>query len=267
MNTFAGRFAQLEETIRQCAAFARDNQRRIHRFYKSDGSVLTETDLEISARVGQRIAQLFPHDTFICEETPIVRRDESEYIFVLDPIDGTDVYSQGLPSYAVALGILGRDRRPVGAIIAAPRFGIGREDLFISLCPGGALYVDGEVFSASPDKDRVSQVTMGSTDQARVDFSHFNGKVRTFGSSIIHLVSPVVFSSMQGCVNQPCYVWDIAASHAVLLSQGMDIRYCDGSAFEYTDDFLYEKRKYRMDIYAGTPKGIQEMMTTLPVRV
>lgn len=51
MNTFAGRFAQLEETIRQCAAFARDNQRRIHRFYKSDGSVLTETDLEISARV------------------------------------------------------------------------------------------------------------------------------------------------------------------------------------------------------------------------
>ena len=207
------------------------------------------------------------HDTFICEETPIVRRDESEYTFVLDPIDGTDVYSQGLPSYAVALGILDRDRRPVGAIIAAPRFGIGREDLFISLCPGGALHVDGEVFTSSPDKDRVSQVTMGSTDQARVDFSRFTGKVRTFGSSIIHLVAPVVFSSMQGCVNQPCFVWDIAASHAVLLSQGMDIRYCDGSTFEYTDDFLYEKRKYRMDIYAGTPNGIKEMMTTLPVRV
>ena len=141
-----------------------------------------------------------------------------------------DIMAQGLPSFAVALAMLDSQRRPVGALIAAPRFGIGREDLLVSLMPGGQLKVDGEVFHPEGDKDQVSQVTMGSNDQARIDFSHFSGKVRTFGSSIIHLIAPVVFSSMQGAVNQPSYVWDVAASHAVLLAAGWSIRTTSSSA-------------------------------------
>ena len=76
----------------------------------------------------------------------------------------------------------------------------------------------------------------------------------------------MVFSSIQGCINQPSYVWDIAASHAVLLSQGMDISYFSGRKFEYTDEFLFEKKKYSEDIYCGTPDGIENLKKLLPLR-
>lgn len=267
MSTFdIQAFRELEDTVLDAARQARSMQRGIRRFYKSDGSVLTEADMMVSGTVSRKLSQLFPSSTLICEETEITRGKEGEWIFVLDPIDGTDVYSQGMPSWAVALGILDRERRPVGAIISAPRFGLGQEELLISLCPGGKLMVDGDEYKGFAGKDSVHQVTIGSNDQAKLDFSHFDGKVRTFGSSIIHLISPVVFSSIQGCINQPSYIWDCASSHAVLLAAGMTMVYCDGSPFIYTDQMLYEKKKYRMEVYAGSARAVEEMMRVLPVK-
>ena len=130
---------------------------------------------------------------------------------------------------------------------------------------GGAFYI--KPFEIEGNKDVVKQVTMGSGGQVKMDFTNFAGKVRTFGSSIIHLLSPVVFSSIQGCVNQPCFVWDIVSAHAVLKKVGMDIEYVDGEPFIYTDEFLYQKKKFKKDIYAGTKEGIKCMRKILPVRV
>ena len=53
-------FRELEETIVSCARMAREAQHGIRRMYKSDGSVLTETDMRISGIVEDRIRQLFP---------------------------------------------------------------------------------------------------------------------------------------------------------------------------------------------------------------
>lgn len=256
----------LMEEVISCGLLAKAKQADVHRSYKSDGSVLTETDLEISRRISDKVHELFPECAFISEEAECEIRENTPYIFILDPIDGTDVYSQGLPSFAVALGILDSNRRPVGAMIYLPRFGKAREDMSVRLDPGEKLLVDGVPFERKGDKDDVKQVTMGSGGQVKMDFTLYEGKVRTFGSSIIHLLSPVVFDAIEGCVNQPCFVWDVAASHAVLLSQGMDIEYTDGDAFEYTDDFLWHKKKFRKDIYAGTPEGIRCMRRILPVR-
>ena len=233
---------------------------------KSENDFVTAADRAAEEAILNVLQSAYPRHAILTEERGLVGNTKSEWMWIVDPIDGTDVYSQGLPSFAVALAMLDSQRRPVGALIAAPRFGIGREDLLVSLMPGGQLKVDGEVFHPEGDKDQVSQVTMGSNDQARIDFSHFSGKVRTFGSSIIHLIAPVVFSSMQGAVNQPSYVWDVAASHAVLLAAGMDIEYCHGGRLEYTDDFLFGKKKYREDIYAGTPSAIRMMRSVLPLK-
>ena len=37
-----------------------------------------------------------------CEEENADDRRDAEWVFILDPIDGTDVYSQGMPSFAVS---------------------------------------------------------------------------------------------------------------------------------------------------------------------
>ena len=254
----------LADTVRSLGFLAREKQKHVTRSYKEDGSVLTETDLEISDLIEKKVNELFPECTFISEETPSVVIPDAPYTFILDPIDGTDVYSQGMSTFAVALGILDKDRNPVGAYISAPRFGVCKEELFIRLDPEGDLLIDDEVYVKQRDKDEPEQVTMGSNGLDNMDFTSYEGKVRVFGSSIIHLIAPIVFSNIDACVNQPCYVWDIAAAHAVLKKAGMDIRYCDGREFVYSDEFLYMKKKFSYDIYAGSEKCIKRLMQVLP---
>lgn len=254
----------LAKAVEEAGLYAKEKQGEIHRTYKSDGTVITETDLAISKQILSVVASLFPEANIISEETLTPFDKEAPYTFVLDPIDGTDVYSQGLPSWAVALGVLDRDRKPVGAYISAPRWGIGEESLFVRLDPGSALLVNGEPWTLTGDKDRPKQVTMGSGGQRLMDFSHFHGKVRIFGSSILHMLAPVIHSHIQGCVGQSCYVWDIAASHAVLLACGMDIQYVDGKPFVYDDSFVLERKPFSPSFYAGTKACRTAMAKVLP---
>ncbi|MCR5731746.1 MAG: inositol monophosphatase [Sphaerochaetaceae bacterium] len=257
----------LAAKIRKCGEYAKERQKDIHRSFKADGSVLTETDLEVSTIIENTITTLFPECTFVSEEFPIIRRENAPYIFVLDPIDGTDVYSQGLGSFAVSLGILDEHLNPVGAIISCPRFGLATDELFIRLDPGKELLVNGEAFSLQGDKDEIKQILIGSNHIHHIDFTSFKGKARSFGSSIIHLFAPALISQVQGAILPPVFVWDIAASHAILKHLGMDIEYCDGSEFVYTDEFVYEKKKFKMDIYAGSKTGREKMRKFLPIKL
>lgn len=256
----------LAKEVRDAGRYAKEQQSLIHRDYKKDGTVITETDLAISKRIIEVVGTLFPEANIISEESLTPFDDHAPCTFVLDPIDGTDVYSQGLPPWAVALGILDADRKPVGALISAPRWGIGCDELFVRLDPGGPLLVNDRSFSVREGKDFPSQVTMGSSGQRHMDFSNFKGKVRTYGSSIIHMLCPVLYDHIEGCVNQRCYVWDIAASHAVLLHEGMDIEYIDGKPFVYDDNLLVGRKPFPMSIYCGTEACIANLRKVLPPR-
>jgi len=99
-----------------------------------------------------------------------------------------------------------------------------------------------------------------------MDFSRYEGKIRIFGSSILHMLSPVLYDHIQGCVNQSCYVWDIAAAHAVLLHVGMDIEYVDGTPFVYDDAFLLERKPFFPSFYAGTKACIKALREVLPAK-
>ncbi len=257
---------KLAKAVEDAGLYAKEMQGEIHRSYKSDGSVITETDLAISKRILSVVSSLFPEANIISEETLTPFDPEAPYTFVLDPIDGTDVYSQGLPSWAVALGILDKDRKPVGAYISAPRWGIGCESLFVRLDPGAPLLINGEEWKVSGDKDRPRQITMGSSGQRLLDFSAYHGKIRIFGSSILHMLAPVIYSHTQGCVNQSCFVDDIVASHAVLLACGMDIQYVDGKAFVYDDRFVLERKPFSPSFYAGTEACRAELFRILPAK-
>lgn len=258
----------LAQEVTECGAFAKSVQHSIRRNYKYDGTVITDADMEISRRIVGLITTRFPEANIICEEITTPWREGAPYTFVLDPIDGTDMYSQGFPSWAVALGMMDKDRNPVGAWISAPRWGLGREDLFVRLDPtdGARILVNGEPLALSGDKDSVSQVMLSSTGQAHLDFSRFSGKVRTVGSSILHLLSPAIYPNIEGCVNQKAYIWDICASHAVLKHIGMDICYADGSDFLYADDFVMHRKPYSMPVYVGTRAARSWLLENLPAR-
>jgi len=98
--------------------------------YKSDAifDIVTESDIEIS-----RLFRKFCADNFaamdyviIDEESvselgdnPFAEIAKHEYQFVLDPIDGTLTYAQGIPMFGISVGVL-RNGHPLTGAIYAP---------------------------------------------------------------------------------------------------------------------------------------------------
>lgn len=256
-------FDQLAAEVRESGFYAREQQNRIHRYIKPDGSVLTETDLAVTDRILDAIKRIFVSGyNVVTEEIDLKSFDpEARYTFVLDPIDGTDSYSQGFPAWCVALGILDRRRRPVGAMVSAPRFGIGTEELFVRTDPDSdEIFINDRKFHPYEGKDEIRELMIGSNTIREVDISAYRGKIRSYGSSILHMLAPAIYSNISAGINPTCYAWDIVASHAVLLKAGMDICYSDGSAFGYTDDFLLGRKKYLKPLLVGTPAARKTLL-------
>jgi len=260
-------FFGLCSAIRQSGEAARNNQSHIHRSLKGDGTILTETDLAVSDAVVARIRKFYPDCNIVTEEIDLHEfREGARFTFILDPIDGTDAYSQGLPSWCVALGILDSNRKPCGAIVYAPRFGIGTQDLFLCAMPGDTkIFLNGKEHIVPQHYDIPKQMVIGSNVMEHFNMSHYRGKIRSFGSGILHILAPAVFSNLDCTINPYCYAWDVAAAHGILARSGLQIIYFDGSDIEYDDRLLLERKHIRMPILVGNRGCIAWMQENTPM--
>src|SRR5579871_1391412 len=88
---------------------------------KSKGGVfdpVTEADRGAEIAMRRLIAQTFPAHGVIGEEYGADRPD-AEYVWVLDPIDGTKSFVSGLPTWGTLIGLTHRGR-PVYGMMAQP---------------------------------------------------------------------------------------------------------------------------------------------------
>jgi fructose-1,6-bisphosphatase/inositol monophosphatase family enzyme len=85
---------------------------------KSDASLVTATDRAVEARLREMIEARFPEHGVLGEE--LGQRDvDAEFVWVLDPIDGTAPFVAGLPVYGTLIG-LAHGGRPVLGVIDHP---------------------------------------------------------------------------------------------------------------------------------------------------
>lgn len=253
-------FDRIARLISEMADYACEAQADISRNYKEDGSVLTETDTTINERVGDLLASLYPEANIVTEESIRPFFAEAPLTFILDPIDGTDVYSQGLPGWCISLGVLDEERRCIGGMVCAPRWGLSRDEgLFLRQDPGKELTLNGNPFKARVHTRRLEQIAMASHAPRYLSIKRFDGKIRCYGSNILHMISPLIHPHIQGSVSVPCYAWDIAGAHALLASQGFTTSYADGSPFLYTDELLLERKAFSGIVLSGTDESVEAM--------
>ncbi len=247
------------DAVSFCGTYALEHQADVLRNYKSDGSVLTDADMFIHKHLCDTVRTLYPSCSILSEESEQPPDSGWDYLFAIDPIDGTDAYSQGMPAWCIAAGILDADYQIAGGIVYAPRWGIGHDQgLFISRFPGEA--------AQSRDNQRISpkkfsippkQAVMCSTSRNSVTIEGFSGKIRSFGSTIIHLLSPALHSHIDFAVFSPSFIWDIAAAHGIISSLGLDIQYLDGSHIDYRK--LVRRGRTSGYALAGTSEMIDHM--------
>lgn len=271
-------FESLKTAVKECGAFAKERQAHRTCQLKSDGSIVTDADIEIAQRLIQTIEKAFPSCNIVNEEIKdLPFNPDAPYTFIFDPIDGTDSYSQGMPLWCIGIGIVDRERQNAGGILYAPRFGRCSQELFVCASPNDdCVYVNDEKFEFDTEvlknKDRVKQITTGSDIigqldtknlVARMDKPALPFKVKAFGSSLLHMIAPLVFSGVDACLNPTCYVWDIAASYNLVKKAGLNCRYIDGTDFVYNDELLLERKKFAKPLIVGTDNGIKTLIAKL----
>jgi fructose-1,6-bisphosphatase/inositol monophosphatase family enzyme len=258
-------FDKLEEAIKFCGNYAVQQQSLVTRDYKYDGSVLTEADMYIDSYLKEVITHNFSHSVLITEESGEVINNQNqppEFYFILDPIDGTDMYSQGAPGWCIALGILDKNLIPCGCMIFAPRWGVGtKEGLFFRLDPEGVLLLNQEPFIPKKQGNCVKQLVMSSNTHKYLDLSKYGGKCRVFGSSIIHLLTPIIHIKIDAAICVSGYIWDIAAAHSVLRYLGLVLVTRDGTDFTYSQSMLDGNPNTNI-LYAGSRKQCEYLQNT-----
>lgn len=110
------------DILEQVSKISREQFGRVKASTKASdhNQVLTETDLQIGQLIVQKIKEKYPSFNIIDEEAGVID-NQSEFTWVVDPIDGTSNFANGVSTYGVLLGLLQNDQ-PLAGGMALPNF-------------------------------------------------------------------------------------------------------------------------------------------------
>lgn len=249
--------------VKAAGQMGAEAQQKMHfseRSYKGDGSVVTETDKLLDEYLFEQIAALYPQANILTEETVRAFDPARPYTFAVDPIDGTDVFSQGMAGWCVSTGLFDRALSPIAGIVYAPKL-----DLLLFADVGKRATLNGSELSPpeplEPLSDR-SNVMVMSQLHRRLDLSKLPGKMRNVGSAALHLCFPLIYSGVVGSIEgHGGHVWDIAGGHALNRSLGFDLELLSGGPIDYAK--MVDGSPVGDAILAGHKQRIEELREML----
>ena len=92
---------------------------------KEDGSLLTEFDIKVEEEIFKILSK---SDGDIITEEILGRKDNNDYCWYIDPIDGTTSFSRGIPLFGTIIGLTYK-KKPIMGLIDIPKL----QDRFISV--------------------------------------------------------------------------------------------------------------------------------------
>ncbi|MCH8475868.1 MAG: inositol monophosphatase family protein [Opitutales bacterium] len=207
---------------------------RVKSHWKPDRTRVTEADHEISRRIFSTITSVFPKDDLCSEESE--RQEggvplQSQFAWVLDPIDGTNNFALGLPNCGISLALL-KDGYPLygwiydGARQVLLAGGPGRD---VSL---GEELLTSEITRSAPPETTYLAVHTPWRANVHTKLSPLLAecKIRALGSSALHLAL-LAGGVFQAVVDYNVKIWDIAGGLAIGEALGYSFYFFNGNPF------------------------------------
>lgn len=120
----------------------------------NDYDVVTVADKESEKHIISRIREYYPGHDILSEESG-EEGLESDWRWVIDPLDGTTNYSQGLPVFSVSIALEYKGE-PVAGVVFAPYL----NELF-SAVKGGGAFLNGQPIHCS-DKTNLREAVVAT---------------------------------------------------------------------------------------------------------
>lgn len=221
---------------------------------KARNDFVTEADRAAEAIIIRELSEAYPHHAILSEEAGRTGAARSDYLWIIDPIDGTTNFIHGVPQYAVSIALTCR-----GEPIAGVVYDVAKNELFTAAKGQGAM-LDSRRIRVS-DNDEMRRALIGTGFPFR-EGSDFDGYLETFkrvaqrtagirrpGSAALDLCWAAC-GRYDGFWETGLKPWDIAAGGIILLEAGGLITDLEGG-----EDWLNTG-----DVCAGSPKIFAQLL-------
>jgi myo-inositol-1(or 4)-monophosphatase len=189
-----------------------------------NNQVLTETDLEIGRYIVTEVQKRYPAFNVIDEEAGVINKS-SKYTWVVDPIDGTSNFANGIPEYGILIGLL-EEGTPIAGGIALPSF----NEIYIAEKGQGAL-CNGSSIRVTEEQRLLSSLVAYGIDGHQEDPSITHKETALLADIILAIrnlrssnsaydYALVAKGAYGGYINKTSKIWDNVGPHIVLEEAG-----------------------------------------------
>ena len=193
---------------------------------KGPNNPVTTADLAADRLLHQRLMDAFPDDGWLSEETADApARLDRRRVWVIDPIDGTKEFIQGLPEFTISVALVVAGQAVLG-LVHNPITG----ELFHALRGGGA-FVDGQRAHVSQRAQvNGAQVIASRSEFKRGAFDALQAPLEIVPTgSIAYKLALVAAGRADATWSQrPKHEWDICAGVLLVQEAGGRVTDLDG---------------------------------------
>ncbi|MBI5240191.1 MAG: 3'(2'),5'-bisphosphate nucleotidase CysQ [Elusimicrobia bacterium] len=214
---------------------------------KADRTPLTSTDLRLDAFLKAELTRLCPEAGWLSEETADDRaRLDRDYVWVVDPLDGTKEFVHRIPELAVSVALV-RDGTPVLGAVINPVLGQG----------GMASEWARPQFWGFPRRGHPVCVSRTESEAGRLaPFAPRLPGMRPVGSVAYKLLRVAAGLDRLYFSVEPKSEWDVCAGVALLEFSGKTYLRFDGKA----NRFNQADTRIQCGAVAGPPRAAQAFL-------
>ncbi len=216
------------ELLRSCAVSAgivalSYFRRNIQSWTKENASPVTEADFKVNQMLYNSLMGARPNYGWLSEESADnLERLTKEYIFVVDPIDGTRAFMRGDDCWSISLAIV-KNGKPIAGVIYAPAL----DELYEASIGSGA-YLNSKTLCKSQIKHHIKRKlpiisTLGAIDIELEDKGLEFERGTAFPSLAYRLVQVATGVLDVALARRGAQDWDIAASAVILEECGIEM--------------------------------------------
>lgn len=247
--------SQMIAWVRQAGQLALRYFRQLTSQHPPDQSLITQATREIELFLVEQIRVICPDHEFIGKKG---RRAEFDHakpnIWVIDPLDGSTVFTQGLPGWGISIGLLHQGQ---------PHFGLFYMPLLDDLTyttGQGEIHCNNHHLRQTVRPNWESKGFLAVGTQAHRDFDIEAQRIRAIGSVGASLVYTARGTAAAVLISK-AYLWDLAAGAAILVRAGGELRYLSGRQLDYGD--LLAGQRAPEPIIAGHPSLLVELQRAI----
>ena len=221
----------------------------VEKTLKEDKSPVTLADTEADALLRWKLADLLPAGWLSEETADSGHRLKERLVWVVDPLDGTKEFIQGIPEFSVAIALV-EDGQPVLGVVHNPAAG----ETFWATKGGGAFRNGGPI-----EVEDTNRLLASRSEIKRGEFTPFmDGWDVVHVGSIEYKLGLVAAGEGVTLSRGPKWEWDVCAGALIVAEAGGKATDVFGDPLQFNQPFPKVK-----GVLAGAPATHQRALAQI----